>query len=757
MAVGKRLWSRDEHLMLIIPMLGVTNLRGDVRCSTVRRCWTCTLGLARRTLPDRWIFAPFGFCDGRVWTVGLSFIVAVGLTQRSRLEWRPKVRADRGLSLKPLAIPCDWISSFKLSLSIQPSFLRTNMVVEVCQRWLTPSSSHKTVVLAKTTDTDVPSIHNVFPGIHEFRVPENLKIKDFPLGFSYVFDSSIDGNTPGISALGSSYIRIYLLEIFLSVMANDGIQRKIPVEDNMDWVADDPRTTTTRFELGEHYPEDLFTEIEEQDLSNWEIRIPGARQRICTAYRNGGIPIRILRAGAHHSPIFRHLRNPALPAKGKRDEQMRVVSLKQHRKFFDIYEESLRNFKDEYFVVRPMAVDGWKTILVRGPKLDDDGNVLFGDDAEPIEVDCERFPFCWSTKHYSREAKSFTFRRGALSKEESADLKVLEDFVDSFPPNLWEDREGNPICDEEGVQLSSKKFVNTKALLKARLELKLRICFVCEMKSTAASLRKLQADKKRRQAGGVSSSAPIASGQSSPTPSIEVTGESRVAEEIIDDQRPPKHARVEGGGGVVSGPRRLMPGKAVAEFVLPPAMGHDCLLDGKTTVKIPEADQTILASMGLESLRNVVAESSVAVFKLLEVVTFLNGRECKYLRERDEARALAKDFGERLTVVEQDLLARGKALEDSEAEVAKVKKGLEDAKGEEEKLKGKIAELEEQVSGLSLVEEEEKKLDPAGTFAKFSRADLIAKIYQIGDMQLDVASSSFQNALAQLQVLNLSR
>ncbi|GAU50111.1 hypothetical protein TSUD_408550 [Trifolium subterraneum] len=227
-----------------------------------------------------------------------------------------------------------------------------------------------------------------------------------------------------------------------------------------------------------------------------------------------------------------------------------------------------------------------------------------------------------------------------------------------------------------------------------------------------------------------------------------------VAEEVVDDQRPPKHPRVEGGGGVISGSRRLVPGKAAAEFVLPPAMGHDCLLDGKTTVKIPEADQTILASMGPDSLRNVVAESSVAVFKLLEVATFLNGRECKFLRERDEARALAKDFGERLTVVERDLLARDKALEDSTAEVARVKKSLEDAKGEEERLKLKIAELEEQISGLSLVEEEEKKLDPADTYAKFSRADLIAKVYQIGDLQLDVASSSFRNALAQLQVLN---
>ncbi|GAU30341.1 hypothetical protein TSUD_211980 [Trifolium subterraneum] len=574
-------------------------------------------------------------------------------------------------------------------------------------------------------------------------------------------------------------------------MADEGVQRKIPVEKNINWVADDPRTTPSKFEFEENFPEDLFTDIEIPGHADWEVRIPGAKQRICTTFKNGGFPMYQIAFEHMGLPlpftdlemaIFNHLEvcpsqlhpnslafirafeivaaylqlAPTVPLffhifgiqrsrpKGNVTDKCGWVSLKQHKKYFDIFEESLRGFKDKWYVVCPITFAGWKTILVPGPKLNDEGGVEHRDDGEPIEVDCERFPFCWSKKHYAREAKSFTFKRGALSKEELADLKALEDFVEEFSPSLWEDKEGNPICDEEGYH---------KALLKCTTRVEAED-LLREMKSTAATLRKLQADKKRRQVGGASSSVPVASGQSSPSPSIELTGERRVAEEVVDDQRPPKHPRVEGGGGVVSGPRRLVPGRAAAEFILPPAMGHDCLLDGKTTVKIPEADQTILASMGPESLRNVVAESSVAVFKLLEVATFLNGRESKYLGERDEARALAKDLGELLTVVEQDLLARGKALEDSEAEVAKAKKELEDARGEEEKLRGKIAELEEKMSGLSLAEEEEKKLDPAGTYAKSSRAELIAKIYQIGDMQLDVASSSFQNALVQIQVLN---
>ncbi|GAU48879.1 hypothetical protein TSUD_406580 [Trifolium subterraneum] len=187
---------------------------------------------------------------------------------------------------------------------------------------------------------------------------------------------------------------------------------------------------------------------------------------------------------------------------------------------------------------------------------------------------------------------------------------------------------------------------------------------------------------------------------------------------------------------MVSGPHKLIPGKAAEEFVLPPAMGHDCLLDGKIVVKISDADQNILASMGPESLRNVVADSSVAVFKLLEVATFLNGRECKYLREREMK-------------LEHTPRALGK--------VTKLEKELHDAKEEEGKLKEKVGELEEKLSSLTLTsttDEEEKKVDSTGTYAKFSRADLIAKIYEVRDLQLEIASSSFQNALAQLQVLN---
>ncbi|GAU46914.1 hypothetical protein TSUD_402950 [Trifolium subterraneum] len=657
MAVGKRLRSRDEHLMLIIPMSGVTNLGGDVRCST-----ECSIGLV-------------------LWAL--------------------------------LGSPIEQMVASTLSLPRNSGFSRKPV---------------------------------------------------FSVG----------------------------------VMADEGVQRKIPVERNINWVADDPRTTPSKFEFEENFPEDLFTDIEIPGHADWEVRIPGANQRICTTFKNGGFPMYQI-AFEHmglrlpftdlEMAIFNHLEicpsqlhpnslafirafeivaaylelAPTVPLffhvfgiqrsrpRGNVTDKCGWVSLKQHKKFFDIFEESLRGFKDKWFVVRPITSAGWKTILVRGPKLDDEGRVKHRDDGEPIEVDCERFPFCWSKRHYAREAKSFTFKKGDLSKEELADLKVLEKFVEELPPSLWEDREGNPVCDEEGYQLSSKKYINTKALLKCATRVEVED-LLREMKNTQVTLRKLAAEKKKR-ALGASSSTPNISEQTSPSPSIEVTGERRV-EEVVGDGRPPKSARVAGGG---SGPHRLIPGTSAEEFVIPPAMGHDCVVDGRTRMKISDADQSILASMGPESIRNVVAESSVAVFKLLEVATFLNGRECKYLQERDEARAHAKGFGERLSAVEKDLSSETKALKESQTKVTQLEKDLLDAREEERRLKDKVGELEEKLSSMTLAstaDEEEKNVDPTGAYSNFTRADLISKIYEVSDLQLDVASSSFKNALAQLRILN---
>ncbi|MCI77978.1 hypothetical protein A2U01_0099248, partial [Trifolium medium] len=37
-----------------------------------------------------------------------------------------------------------------------------------------------------------------------------------------------------------------------------------------------------------------------------------------------------------------------------------------------MFEESVRGFKERYYGVRPITASGWKSIVYRGPKKDED-------------------------------------------------------------------------------------------------------------------------------------------------------------------------------------------------------------------------------------------------------------------------------------------------------------------------------------------------------------------------------------------------
>ncbi|MCI41488.1 hypothetical protein A2U01_0062721, partial [Trifolium medium] len=116
------------------------------------------------------------------------------------------------------------------------------------------------------------------------------------------------------------------------------------------------------------------------------------------------------------------------------------------------------------------------------------------------------------------------------------------------------------------------------------------------------------------------------SGRVSPAPSLEII-EKRGRDGDLEDVTSRKNPRVDVVGGSASGLHRLIPGHPAEDFVLPPAFGHSPLFNGHTKVVVSDAEKTILEDMGPEAIKNEVVKSSEAVFRLLEVVTFLNGRE----------------------------------------------------------------------------------------------------------------------------------
>jgi hypothetical protein len=55
------------------------------------------------------------------------------------------------------------------------------------------------------------------------------------------------------------------------------------------WVADEPRTTRSRYSGLPERPSFLFSTIEDPGRDNWEIMIPGRRSRVCQRFERWGV------------------------------------------------------------------------------------------------------------------------------------------------------------------------------------------------------------------------------------------------------------------------------------------------------------------------------------------------------------------------------------------------------------------------------------------------------------------------------------
>ncbi|GAU10730.1 hypothetical protein TSUD_425550, partial [Trifolium subterraneum] len=191
----------------------------------------------------------------------------------------------------------------------------------------------------------------------------------------------------------------------------------------------------------------------------------------------------------------------------------------------------------------------------------------------------------------------------------------------------------------------------------------------------------------------------------------------------------------------ISATGRVSP--ASPRFVLPPAIGSPKLVR-KSPVALSDAEQAIMNDMGPEALKNELADAMVAAFKLMEISSFLNGRECKYLAERDAAREQAKvnhaAYKEKYTL-QAGLVTKLSEKETEAARLVEEKTELEgkikDLTAEKETLEGKVRDLESRpCSSGTAPEADELVVDPNGEYRGFTRAALVSRIFELEAQQL---------------------
>ncbi|GAU23379.1 hypothetical protein TSUD_334270 [Trifolium subterraneum] len=613
MAVGKRLRSRDEHLMLIIPMSSVTERRGDDRCPTVKRTWASRFGPCSTT--QKWM---------------------------SPTRWAPRPSPEQ----EPPKSSCSG----------------TRMMTLVC---------HDPGVMA------------------EEQAPAST--------------SNVDGDESGVMAEEQAPV---------STSNVDG--------EEYDWVADEPRTTVSRFSL--HGGDGMFRTIQRPPTDDWKACIPSPNRRICSKFQWGSFPMYQI-AFEHMGyrlpfsdfevVVFRYLYLtpsqlhpnslafirafemtaaylgflPTIPLffhafhlqrskpKGNAANKFGWVSLKQSVKLFEMFLESVRGFKDSYFFIKPLNSVSWQSIIYRGPAKDATGAPLVGPDGRPILEDYSRFPLSWRKSHYLKPASDFIYSTEELTVEELSNYEQMKVFVGSFPPKTYEDENGNVVLDESGAPLTKKCFIDTRRLLACKSSAEMEACF------------------------------------------------------------------------------RLVK---------------------KSSVSISDAEKAIMDDMGPEALKNELTDAMVSAFKLMEISSYLNGRECKYLAERDsakeEAALLRQTFEQAKTnhaayrekyKLQAGLVTQLSEKEQEAARLTTEKEKLEgqvgDLMAEKETLEGKVKALKSRSgSSSSVSDSDELVVDPNGEYRGFTRAALVSRIFELEAQQLDAAKSSFDNAVAQLMVLNPS-
>ncbi|GAU50214.1 hypothetical protein TSUD_29000 [Trifolium subterraneum] len=525
-------------------------------------------------------------------------------------------------------------------------------------------------------------------------------------------------------------------------------------EDDYAWVADETRTTVSKFSLNGR--DGMFRTVQRPPMDDWKACIPNTSRRICSKFQWGSFPmyqIAFEHMGLPFSDfevaVFRYLHltlsqlhpnslafirafeltaaylgfMPTIPLffhtfhlqrsrpKGDAANKFGWVSLKQSVKLFEMFLESVRGFKDSYFFVKPLNSVSWQSVIYRGPAKDATGAQLVCPDGRPVMEDYSRFPLSWRKNQYLKSASDFIYSAEELTVEELSNYEQMKVFVSGFPRKYYEDEDGNPVLDE-----------------------------MEEMSTVAAKLRKSKAAKEKRQAAVLGSSSNAA-----PSPGGDVMDNARGSAVVVDledavvnanadnQPRPTKVARVEEVDASATG--RAPPSSS--RFVLPPAIGSPGLVK-KSSVSISDAEKTIMDDMGPKALKNELTDAMVSAFKLMKISSYLNGRECKYLAERDSAK-------EEAALLRQSL---EQAKEKLEGQVS-------DLTAEKETLEGKMRDLESRpCSSGTALDADGLVVDPNGEYKGFTRAALVSRIFELEAQQLDIAKSSFDNAVVQLKVLN---
>ena len=152
-----------------------------------------------------------------------------------------------------------------------------------------------------------------------------------------------------------------------------------------------------------------------------------------------------------------------------------------------MYMDSVRGFKDKWYVVRPVITSALESLYEEeAPISDDDGEAVLDNNGYPVMARTTKFPVHWMFRHYEHGTGYYHTAAGDMCPEDEEAYATLCRFVDSFHPTRWATREGEDVLDAEGYPTFESRPIDTKALVEcqtfrqaARLLGRLLLEFLC--------------------------------------------------------------------------------------------------------------------------------------------------------------------------------------------------------------------------------------------------------------------------------------
>ena len=141
------------------------------------------------------------------------------------------------------------------------------------------------------------------------------------------------------------------------------------------------------------------------------------------------------------------------------------VSLKQVKKLFKAFSESIRTFKGRYYVVEPISDRAKESVYTWAIDRDEEGRPILDERGRMFNRRILKFRFAWSKEHFNRGTEAYATNPSIMSKEDLEGFQRLSNFVDSFTPAERMTRGKKPVIDDDGMPVLAPRYIDTAQLL----------------------------------------------------------------------------------------------------------------------------------------------------------------------------------------------------------------------------------------------------------------------------------------------------